>query len=115
LESGPDGTSLRNNAMTSFSEYMKLQAQYLQLTKLLDTNIDLIKQRQALITKAQSSLDSSENNYNIKRDIAKKNVEDAKRWEHVLSQLYFWVKFGGWILIAIVIGLIFLIDIHKVL
>ena len=97
------------------TEYNTLQDQYVQLTNLLQTNIDLINKRKKMIDTQQDNLDSSENDYNIRREIVGDDMQNTRDRAKLLSRGYIILKTLGILFILIVVGLILLIDIGKVL
>jgi hypothetical protein len=97
------------------TEYNTLQDQYVQLTNLLQTNIDLINKRKKMIDTQQENLESNENDYNIRREIVGDDMQNTRDREKILSRCYIILKTLGVLLILIAVGLILLIDIGKVL
>lgn len=106
---------LRSTTEELLMEYDKLQDQHIQLTKLLETNMDLINRRRKIINGLESSVDKKENDYNIKREIIMDDINNAKVWDAKLSRYYFYMKILGAIFIAITVMLVLLIDIGKIL
>lgn len=96
------------------NEYNKLNDQYIQLSNLLQTNIDLINKRKKMIDTQQEDLESNENNYNIKREIVGDDMQNTRDREKMLAQSRIVLKVFGVILILITVGLVLLIDIGKV-
>lgn len=97
------------------TEYNTLQDQYVQLTNLLQTNIDLINKRKKMIDTQQNNLDSSENDYNIRREIVGDDMQNTRDRAKLLSRGYIILKTLGILFILIAVGLILLINIGKVL
>ena len=97
------------------TEYNTLQDQYVQLTNLLQTNIDLINKRKKMIDTQQDNLDSSENDYNIRREIVGDDMQNTRDRAKLLSRGYIILKTLGILFILIAVGLILLINIGKVL
>jgi hypothetical protein len=97
------------------AEYNTLQDQYVQLTNLLQTNIDLINKRKKMIDGQQDNLDSSENDYNIKREIVGDDMQNARDREKNATTWRIVLKTLGVLFILIAVGLVLLIDIGKVL
>jgi hypothetical protein len=110
-----DTKRLRSTTESLTLEYEQLQDQYIQLTNLLDTNMDLIKGRRNLITKGEQELDTKENDYNIKRELITDDITGAKEWDKKLTSYHFYLKLGASVLILITIFLVLLIDIGRVL
>lgn len=110
-----DTKRLRSTTESLTLEYERLQDQYIQLTNLLDTNMDLVKGRRNLITKGERELDTKENDYNIKRELITDDIASAKEWDIKLASYYFYLKLGASGLILITIFLVLLIDIGRVL
>lgn len=97
------------------TEYNTLQEQYIQLTNLLQTNIDLINKRKKIIDDQSGDLETSENDYNIKREIVADDMENTRDRVKQLGRAHLILKTLGVVLILIAVGLILLIDIGKVL
>jgi hypothetical protein len=96
-------------------EYNTLHDQYVQLTNLLQTNIDLINKRKKMIDTQQEELESKENAYNIKREIVGDDMQNTHDRVKLLSRGYIILKTLGVLFILIGVGLVLLIDIGKVL
>jgi hypothetical protein len=96
-------------------EYNKLHDQYIQLSNLLQTNIDLINKRKKIIDTQRDNVDSAENDYNIKREIVGDDMQNTRDREKLLVQSRIALKAFGVLLILITVGLVLLIDIGKVL
>ncbi len=96
-------------------EYNKLHDQYIQLSNLLQTNIDLINKRKKIIDIQRVNVDSAENEYNIKREIVGDDMQNTRAREKLLVQSRIALKVFGVIFILITVGLVLLIDIGKVL
>jgi hypothetical protein len=97
------------------TEYNTLQDQYIQLTNLLQTNIDLINKRKKMIDTQQEDLESNENDYNIKREIVGDDMQNARDREKNATTWRIVLKTLGVLFILIAVGLVLLIDIGKVL
>jgi transposase-like protein len=106
---------LRSTTEELLTEYDKLQDQHIQLTKLLETNMDLINRRRKIINGLESSVDKKENDYNIKREIIMDDVSNAKAWDGRLDRYYFYMKLMGTLFIIVTVMLVLLIDIGKIL
>jgi hypothetical protein len=65
-----DGTELiKNRVEAKIKEYERLQQQYLQLSRMLQNNTELIDRRQQSLSREQTQLDTAENQFNIERDV----------------------------------------------
>lgn len=117
LNSNDVNSSLRFKAEITkkLTEYNTLYDQYIQLTNLLQTNIDLINKRKKMIDNQQTNLETNENDYNIKREIVGDGMQDTRERDKNLSRYNIALKVFGVIFILIGIGLVLLIDIGKVL
>jgi len=96
-------------------EYNTLNDQYIQLTKLLQTNIDLINKRKKIIDDQSGELETSVNDYNIQREIVMDDMNNTRDRVKLLGKGYLILKTLGVLFILIAVGLILLIDIGKVL
>lgn len=96
-------------------EYNKLHDQYIQLSNLLQTNIDLINKRKKMIDIQRDNVDSSENDYNIKREIVGDDMQNTRDRVKLLAQSRIALKVLGVLFIIITVGLVLLIDIGKIL
>ena len=96
-------------------EYNKLHDQYIQLSNLLQTNIDLINKRKKIIDNQRDNVDSAENEYNIKREIVGDDMQNTRDREKKATTWRIVLKTLGVIFILIAVGLVLLIDIGKVL
>jgi len=117
LNSNDVNSSLRfkNEINKKLTEYNTLQDQYVQLTNLLQTNIDLINKRKKMIDTQHEELESNENEYNIRREIVGDDMQNTRDRVKLLSRGYIILKTLGVLFILIAIGLILLIDIGKIL
>lgn len=97
------------------TEYNTLHDQYKQLTNLLQTNIDLINERKKMIDGQQENVESTENEYNIKREIVGDDMQNARDREKLITTWYMILKGFAVVFILIGVGLVLLIDIGKVL
>jgi hypothetical protein len=108
-------TRFKTDINKKLNEYNKLHDQYIQLSNLLQTNIDLINKRKKMIDGQRDNVDSAENDYDIRREIVGDDMQNTRDREKLLVQSRIALKVFGVLFILITVGLVLLIDIGKVL
>lgn len=116
LNSGDINSSARfkTEINKKLGEYNTLHDQYVQLTNLLQTNIDLINKRKKMIDGQQENVEAIENDYNIKREIVGGDMQNTRDREKLITTWHIVLKTLAVVFILICIGLVLLIDIGKV-
>lgn len=104
---------VKNRIDSRIREYERLQQQYLQLVRMLDSNTKLIERRTKMMNKESDRLDTAENQFNIEADVFNEfsKIEDGVRKRN--QTLLKWLKIPLVLLWIIVVGLSLYINIGQ--
>lgn len=99
---------MRKSIDRKVNEYERVQQQYLQLVNLVNTNQDLIKNRNKTLDNKNEKLNEQENNYNIKQDVMSDYLLTEQERSEQNDTMIKYLKVFVFILWLVVLGLFLL-------
>lgn len=102
-----------NTLLNRIAEYDNTYREYLQLVRIIDNNMALVKRRQQDINKNMVKLDELDNQQNIANDIFNDNVKIENNKVTKNNVLIKYAKYLLWVFWFVAIGLILTININM--